>query len=53
MSLSDYALAELTRSLERPTRQELIEALASRPERHLTTSPSAILREERDARAGG
>lgn len=52
MSLSDYALAELERSLERPTRSELIEALASRPRRTFSTSPTAIIREERDARAG-
>lgn len=52
MSLSDFALAELTRSLERPTRRELIDALAARPERHLSASPTALVREERDARAG-
>ena len=52
MSLSDFALAELTRSLERPTRAELVDALSARPERPLTVSPTALIRAERDARAG-
>jgi antitoxin FitA len=52
MSLSEYALAELTRSLERPTRSELIEALGARPTRHLATSAASIVRGERDDRAG-
>jgi plasmid stability protein len=52
MSLSDFALAELLRSLERPTRLELFEALARRDDTHLSTSPTAIIRAERDDRAG-
>ena len=52
MSLSDFALAELRRSLDRPTRQELLAALASQPVRTLTPSPTELVREERDRRAG-
>jgi antitoxin FitA len=47
-SLSDYALAELRRSLERPTRSELFESLSVRPVREFTESPTAIVRNERD-----
>ncbi|CAB4712434.1 MAG: hypothetical protein F2673_06240 [Actinobacteria bacterium] len=52
MSLSDFALAELRRSLDRPTREELLAALASKPVRTLTPSPTELVREERDRRAG-
>jgi antitoxin FitA len=52
MSLSEFALAELKRSLERPTRAELLDALTSRPTRHLSSSPASILRQERDDLAG-
>jgi len=52
MSLSDYVLAELRRSLDRPTREELLASLAARPTRHLSPSPTELLREERDHRAG-
>jgi len=51
MSLSDYALAELRKTLDRPTRDELLAALAARPARSFTPSPTAIIREEREARA--
>jgi plasmid stability protein len=47
-SLSDYALAELTKSLERPTRAELFERLAERPILELTETPAAIIRSDRD-----
>jgi plasmid stability protein len=49
MSLSDYVLAELKRSLERPTRQELFARIARRPPVHLSRSPAEIIREERDS----
>lgn len=52
MSLSDYALAELRRSLDRPTRDELLASLAERPTRHLASSPTELIRQERDHRAG-
>ena len=53
MSLSDYALVELKRSLDRPTRAELIEVLTSRPRRTLSANTAELLRSERDQRAGG
>ena len=49
-SLSDFALAELCRSLERPTRAELLERVRAR-ERASVTEPAAdAVRAERDAR---
>ncbi len=52
MSLSDYALAELQRVLERPTRQELLERIAAVPPRRLRTSAAVLVRRDRDGRAG-
>lgn len=52
MSLSDYALAELRRSLDRPTRDELLTRLAAQPVRRFASSPTDLVREERDHRAG-
>lgn len=40
ISLSDLALAELRRSLERPTRRELLELVASREP--VTDGPSSL-----------
>ncbi len=49
-SLSEYALGELRRSLERPTRRELIERVAAR-ERAVVSEPAVdALRAERNAR---
>lgn len=49
-SLSEFALAELRRSLERPTRAELLERLKAR-ERAVVSEPAAdAVRAERDAR---
>jgi plasmid stability protein len=50
MSMSDYVLREIGKALERPTRQEVLERLRSRPPRRLRPSAAAILRAERDAR---
>ncbi len=50
VSMSRYVLREIERSLERPTRRELLEAIASQPERELNPSPAEVLREERDRR---
>ena len=52
MSVPDFALSELRRSLERPTREELLISLAGRPGRTLVQSPTELIREERDLRAG-
>ncbi|MEM9033351.1 MAG: hypothetical protein AAGD18_02065 [Actinomycetota bacterium] len=49
-SLSDYALAELRRSLERPTRDELLERVRSRANADVDIDVVAIVREERDSR---
>jgi plasmid stability protein len=50
MSLSEYALAELRRAAERPTRAEILERIAARPTPRLRRSPAAAVRAERDAR---
>ncbi len=50
MSMSEYILRELQKSLERPTRQQLLARLASLPPLELDPSPAALLREERDSR---
>ena len=50
VSMSRYVLRQIERSLERPTRRELLEAIASQPERELDPLPAEILREERDRR---
>jgi plasmid stability protein len=50
MSLSEYILAELKRSLERPTRQEFLDKLAQRTQVKLKTSPADAVRAERDGR---
>ena len=50
VSMSRYVLQEIERSLERPTRRDLLEAIASQPEIEPNPSPAEILREERDRR---
>jgi plasmid stability protein len=50
-SLSDYALEELRRSLERPTRDELFSRMEARPTRRFRRSPTEIIRDDRDDRA--
>ena len=51
LSLSDYALGELRKGLERPTRRELLAALDARPVREFRESPTEMIRSERDDRA--
>ena len=48
MSLSDYILAELKRTLERPTREEMLERLASRAPVRLKPRPAAVVAAERE-----
>jgi len=50
MSMSDYILREVGKSLERPTREEVLERLRARPVRHLKRSAAEVVRTERDAR---
>lgn len=49
-SLSEFALAELRRSLERPTRAELLERVRARERVSVTESAADAVRAERDAR---
>lgn len=49
-SLSDYALAELRRSAERPTVQELSERIRFRGPAGHVTSAVELIRADRDAR---
>jgi plasmid stability protein len=49
MSLSDYLLAEVRRSLDRPTMDELLARIARRSAVRLTESPADAVRAERDA----
>jgi plasmid stability protein len=49
-SMSDYALAELRRSLERPTRRELLERVRSRERAVLSESAAESVRAEREGR---
>lgn len=49
MTLSDFLLAELRRSLERPTRDELMRRIARRERPALTESAADAVRAEREA----
>ena len=49
-SLSEYALAELTRIAERPTIEELTERIRLREPVETGTAAADIIRAERDAR---
>lgn len=48
MSLPEYLLAEMRRSLERPTRQELLERLEGQTAGRVRKTPTQIVRSERD-----
>jgi len=50
LSMSDYVLREVRKSLERPTRQEVLERLRAQPVRQLHRSAARVIRAERDAR---
>ena len=47
LSMSDYVLREVVRSLERPSRAEVIERLRNRPRLKLGDEVVAAVREER------
>lgn len=49
-SLSEFSLAELRRSIERPTRRELIERVRTREQAVIGESSVDAVRAERDAR---
>lgn len=48
MSLSDYLLDEAKRIVERPTLEEMLERLKTRPRVNLSVSTADIIRAERD-----
>jgi antitoxin FitA len=50
MSMSDYILREVGKALDRPTRQEMLERLRTKPVRRLRRPAAAVVRAERDAR---
>jgi len=50
ISLSDYLLAEIREVAERPTLDEMRARLARLPPVELPTSPTEVLRAERDSR---
>ncbi|HSR68073.1 MAG TPA: hypothetical protein VLU25_09030 [Acidobacteriota bacterium] len=50
MSMSEFIMRELRKSLERPTRAEILERLKSLPELELSPSAADMVREERDRR---
>jgi plasmid stability protein len=50
MSLSEYALAELRRAAERPTRDEILARVAARRPVRLRRPAAEAVRAERDAR---
>jgi plasmid stability protein len=50
LSLSDYVLREITYLAERPTMQEILERIRSRPRVKLTVRPAQLIREDRDSR---
>lgn len=50
MSMSDYALRELRKALERPTREELLARIAELPPPKLKPTPAQLIREERQRR---
>lgn len=50
LSMSDYVLREIRKALERPTRDEVLERLRTKPVRRLARSAAEVVRAERDAR---
>jgi antitoxin FitA len=50
LSISDYVLREIRKSLERPPRHEVLERLRGRPRMRLRQSAAEMIRSERDSR---
>jgi len=50
VSMSLYVLREIEKSLARPSRQELLQAIRQQPDIVLDRSPADVLREERGLR---
>ena len=50
MSMSDYAMRELRKALDRPTRLEILDRLRAQPVRRLERRAADVIRGERAAR---
>lgn len=50
MSMSEYVLREIQKSLERPTRAEVLARLAAQPVRRFRQPLSEVVRSERETR---
>jgi plasmid stability protein len=50
LSLSNYLLREMKRSLERPTREELLKRLALRAPIRIRPTAAELVRQERESR---
>ena len=50
VSMSRFILREIERALERPSRNELLDAIQAQPEIALDPSPAEIIRAEREQR---
>jgi len=49
LSMSQYVLRELQKSLARPTRGEVLARLSAQPQRRLRRSAAEVIRSERDS----
>ncbi len=49
-SMSDDLLGEIRRTVERPTREEVLDRIAQLPTLDIETSAATLVREERDRR---
>ena len=50
ISMSDYVLREIRKSLDRPTRQEVLERLQAQPVRMFRHRAADVIRSERESR---
>ena len=50
ISMSQFIMREIEKSLEHPSRKELLDAISKQPEIKLNMPPAEILGKERDAR---
>jgi plasmid stability protein len=50
LSMSEYALRELRKAVERPTREDVLRRLAAEAPTEPDPSPAEVIRAERDAR---
>lgn len=49
-TMSEYVLREVRKALDRPTREEILRRLRTRPVRKLGRSAADVIRAERDSR---